>query len=541
MYRTPRFYSLIDEVSQVLCLNEGKLRKRALSESRTFDHKQVCFSDFLSQLSHVLGCEKSEISYLTTSFLKVENILSDLANVPIYSNVPSEIVERYFYSKYTSFFIVYLIEELSKRFESLLFSNLNSIFFYNKDNVINRDSVIIFIKNVFNDDLKIKIKDKDATSELSIFISKLNNRSFPKIKTIEELLSECFPNEGDNDIKYHVKSWFLAAKIAFNLSKISESYIDADHFVLDDKVKMFLGDYVFDDSIDESDFNFLNDENYKEIKSDLLCFLGQKDPVDFLKTHGTKELLKHDNQVFFSYFIREQIFFEINKFFVEYRTINVFEGYLDKLKKRQSGKDGTDIAVFLLTSELKFNKKIPQNSLQPYLSLLCDNLRTEKIEFPIVYSPFGYIDLSTQSMYDINLAYAVRSFNALVQNRTINSYYCNPLYQLDCLMKKILLGKNLTSKDFRVKPIKGFNETIFDSLVKIDFYLLSFGLQVDTGIDYFGRVFVKTSIAGSWINKFIKLSEIEKKSILKSLSPEEYKVSELHKNDIKSLRQILFS
>lgn len=541
MYKTPRFYSLIDEVSQVLSLNEGKLRKRALSESRTFDHKQVYFSDFLSQLSHVLGCEKHEISYLTTSFLKVENILSDLANMPIYSNVPSEIVERYFYSKYTSFFIVYLIEELSKRFESLLFNNLNSIFFYNRDNIINRDAVISFFKNVFNDDFKVVIKDKDAISELSIFISKLNNRSFPKNKTIEVLLSECFPNERDNDIKYHVKSWFLAAKIAFNLSKISESYIDSDHFILDDKVKMFLDNYVFDDSIDERDFNFLNDKNYKEIKSDLLCFLGQKDPADFLKNHGTKELWKHDNQVFFSYCIREQLFFEINKFFVEYRTINAFKNCLDKLKNRQSGNDGTDIAVFLLTSELKFKKKIPQNSLQPYLSFLCDNLRTEEIEYPIVYSPFGYIDLSTQSMYDINLAYAVRSFNALVQNRTINSYYCNPVYQLDCLLKKILLGKNLTSKDFKVKPVKGFNDTIFDSLVKIDFYLLNFGLQVDTGIDHLGRVFVKSSIAGSWINKFIKLSEIEKKSILKSLSPEEYNLSELHKSELKSLRHNLLS
>ncbi|EKF9162867.1 hypothetical protein O1B18_001089 [Vibrio cholerae] len=98
-----------------------------------------------------------------------------------------------------------------------------------------------------------------------------------------------------------------------------------------------------------------------------------------------------------------------------------------------------------------------------------------------------------------------------------------------------MLGKNLTAKDFKIKPIKGFNETLFDALVKIDFYLLSFGLQKKIGTDHYNRAYVKESIAGNWINKFIQLSEVERKSILKSLSPKEYAVLISNQNDPRSL------
>ncbi len=110
MYRTPRFFTFIDEISLVLCLNEEKTRKRALSESRSFDSKQIYFSDFLSQLSKVLNYEKSEINYLTEVFFKVENILSDLAKTPIYSNVHSESIKRFFILNTLLFLLFYWLE-----------------------------------------------------------------------------------------------------------------------------------------------------------------------------------------------------------------------------------------------------------------------------------------------------------------------------------------------------------------------------------------------------------------------------------------------
>ncbi|EOW9454086.1 hypothetical protein ACOCGC_002547, partial [Vibrio cholerae] len=217
MYRTPRFFTVIDEVSQVLCLNEGKARKRVLSESRTFDNKQVYFSDFLLQLSKVLNFGKAEVSYITEVFLKVENILSDLANTPIYSNISSERVERFFYSKYTSFFIVLLVRNLSLKFKKPLYDNLGLIIFSHNFNEIDREYVINYFKVKFNDDFRKTVLNKDAISELSIFISKLDKRSFPKIKTIEALLSEIFPPDesGKNEkIKCDIKSFFIASKIA---------------------------------------------------------------------------------------------------------------------------------------------------------------------------------------------------------------------------------------------------------------------------------------------------------------------------------------
>lgn len=538
MYRTPRFFTVIDEVSQVLCLNEGKARKRVLSESRTFDNKQVYFSDFLLQLSKVLNCGKAEVSYITEVFLKVENILSDLANTPIYSNVSSERVERFFYSKYTSFFIVLLVRELSLKFKKPLYDNLNVILFSHNFNEIDREYVINYFKVKFNDDFRKNVLNNDAISELSIFVSKLDKRSFPKIKTIEALLSECFPPDesGKNEkIKCDIKSFFITSKIAFNVSKINELYIDSKSFSQDYEVKLFLEQYIFNDIIDQNNYEYLNDEHYKTIKSELLTFIGQEDPVKFLKKHSTPELWKYDNQVFLSYCVREGLHHYINKFFVNYDVINAYGEYLDDIKKRQCGEDGTYIAIFLITSALKLKKKLPQNYLQPYLSLLCDNLRIENIEFPVCYSPFGFIELSGLSIYEINLAYAIRSFNDLVKNRITNTYYCNPLYNLDGLIEKIMLGKNLTAKDFKIKPIKGFNETLFDALVKIDFYLLSFGLQKKTGTDHYSRAYVKDSIAGNWINKFIQLSEVERKSILKSLSPKEYAVLISNQNDPRSL------
>ncbi|WP_337915056.1 hypothetical protein [Vibrio cholerae] len=538
MYRTPRFFTVIDEVSQVLCLNEGKARKRVLSESRTFDNKQVYFSDFLLQLSKVLNFGKAEVSYITEVFLKVENILSDLANTPIYSNVSSERVERFFYSKYTSFFIVLLVRNLSLKFKKPLYDNLGLILFSHNFNEIDREYVINYFKVKFNDDFRKTVLNKDAISELSIFISKLDKRSFPKIKTIEALLSEIFPPDesGKNEkIKCDIKSFFIASKIAFNISKINELYIDSKLLSQDHKVKLFLEKYVFNDIIDQNNYEYLNDEHYKTIKSKLFTFIGQKDPVKFLKKHSTPELWEYDNQVFLSYCVREGLHHYINKFFVNYDVINAYGEHLDDIKKRQCGEDGTYIAIFLITSALKLKKKLPQNYLQPYLSLLCDNLRIENIKFPVCYSPFGFIELSGLSIYEINLSYAIRSFNDLVKNRITNTYYCNPLYNLDCLIEKIMLGKNLTAKDFKIKPIKGFNETLFDALVKIDFYLLSFGLQKKIGTDHYNRAYVKESIAGNWINKFIQLSEVERKSILKSLSPKEYAVLISNQNDPRSL------
>ncbi|AWA88765.1 TPA: hypothetical protein GRI80_14880 [Vibrio parahaemolyticus] len=527
MYKTPRFFTVIDEVSQVLCLNEGKTRKRVLSESRTFDNKRVYFSDFLSQLSKVLNCEKSEVIYITEVFLKVENILSDLANTPIYSNVSSEKVERFFYSKYTSFFIIFLVRELSLKFKKPLYDNLNEILSSHDFNEIDRNYFINYFKVKFSDYLRKIVFNKDVISEFSIFISKLDKRSFPKIKTIEELLSECFPPDesGNNEkVKRNIHSFFIASKIAFNISKINELYIEPKYLSQGNEVKLFLEKYVFNDIIDQNNHEYLNDEYYKSIKSGLLAFIGQQDPVEFLKKHSTPDLWKYDNQVFLSYCVREGLHHYINKFFVDYDVIKAYEKYLYDIKNRQCGEDGTYIAIFLITSALKLKKKLPQNYLQPYVSLLYDNLRIENIEYQVCYSPFGFIDLDGLSIYEINLAYAIRSFNDLVKKKITKTYYCNPLYNLDGLIEKIMLGKNLTANDLKIKPIKGFNETLFDALVKIDFYVLSFGLQKNIGTDHYGRAYVKESIAGNWINKFIQLSEVERKSILRSLSPEEYEV-----------------
>ncbi len=521
MYKTPRFFAFIDTMSKTLNLNEGKTRKRALSESRTFNSKQVYFSEFLSQLELGLGIGKKDVDYIINILLKMENVLSDLANTPIYSNANKRNVEKYFFSNFAIVFSTMLIKKVALIIGNPVLLHLNDILQSSDVNNLDRDFVTSYVKEKLINEFKTTLVNKDDQAELSIFVSKIDCRSFPKEKSIRKFASNLNlgQSECEND---EIISFLLASKIAFNLAKDHENFYSEECVENCEDVVNFLNCYIFNDSMNHTNFSYRSDKYYLSCKSKLLLFLGQKDPVKFLKEHNTIELWKHDNHVFMSYSIREKLYHYTNKFFISYEEVERYNEYLPIISNRQSGEDGVYISVFMIAAAIKLKKKLPQNYLQPYASLLCDSLVVEDINFPIIYSPFGFVDVSKFNVYEINVAYAIRSFNEIVKNGRVKSYFCNPLNQLDTLISKVMSNKIISARDKKIKPIKGFNVTIFDALVDVEFYLLAFGLQKETSRDDLGRVHVKTSIAGNWINRFLQLDEVDRRTILQSVSKEEY-------------------
>ncbi len=534
MYRTPRFYSFIDEVAYVLDLFEDLKRKRLLSESRTFDQKQVYFSDFLDRLKSKLDLDDNEIAYISNVIFKLENVLSDLSNTPIYSTTSFNIGKKLFFNLFTIPFISFLLNYLVDKNRNAYFTYLSKFITLDSISVLKPNHVISKTKEIIKLEIISDVEINESSKFISLFLSKLDDRSFPKIKTIKKFTDELYHDASNwlgekesSNLSSSIYQVLLAARTAFNISqfiienKLEDSQVD---YSIQAKFARFQECYFFQENIDKDNQCYLKDANYKQCKEHFLMLIGQQEPLFFLKRHGTRMLWQHDDGVFLSYCIREQLYSDINKGRISSEVIDKYPEIIRKLRDRQSGEDGIYIAMFVIALTIKHKSSIPNNFLSPMVSFLTECLKTDNIKTQICNTPFGFYLPCNLTSTELNLALAIRTFNHSIKEQKLITTYCNPLQPLDSILEIYFDKNGFSSKQLRIKPIKGFKESIYDALKKIDFHILNFELQEKACRDENGYVWIISSYAGKSINRFLKLDNEKRKTILEIVSPEEYKI-----------------
>ena len=222
---------------------------------------------------------------------------------------------------------------------------------------------------------------------------------------------------------------------------------------------------------------------------------------------------------------------DINKGLFTECGINQFiKNCIPELSKRQTGTDGVDIAVILMGMKVLLSKHITNNSLEPLINFLIDNLEKHNLLSFVANTPFGSYIPGNLTASEINVALAIRSFNESVCKGIINVEFCNPLSPLNEILNAYFDKGTLTKRQIERKPIKTEKATTYDALKNINYYILAFGLQGEVKFNSAGHVIVVSSKYGDGINNYLSLLDSEKKTILKLISPDEFSL-DLKKSD----------
>lgn len=530
MYRTPTFHSLIDYITVSVDVFEGKDRKRIFSELKTFSAKQVYFTDFFDKIKSELKLSDTEMLFISQSLIKVENILSHLKGIPLYTDVSQNEGNNLFFSQFTVPFVKQLCSLTSEYTGSVFFCSLEK-FLFSKKECNGLKDIISLVKSEILDELNHI--DASSVTELKLALSKLDERSFPTRSSIKKHVDMLSQNilliEGEdkaNSVSSRIYMIFFAAKVAFVFAKfkkgahIEEANIDPEivHLFL-----LFNKEYTFNAEVSSEDDSYIENVKFRDCKSYFLDKINQEDPVSFLKENGTRALCEYKNGIFFSYAIREKLLWDISKGRYSEGGINEFiKTFIPKLSKRQSGSDGVGIAVILMGMKVMLSKNIANNSLEPLINFLIDSLEKSTLISLEASTPFGSYIPQNLTASQINIPLAIKSFNESVYKGTLSVGLCNPLSPLNEMLSIYFDKNSWTKKQAERKPIKTEKVTIYDALRNINYYILAFGLEDEIRISDLGGVNVLSSKSGDGINNYLSLSESEKLSILKLISPDEF-------------------
>ncbi len=541
VYRTPRFYSFVDELVVIFDLFADLTRKRALQESRTFHQKKIYYSNFAEELKKRLALTEKEHVYLSGVLSRLENILSTLANIPIYSTITIEKASGMFFNLFTYVFIKELSFRMADEYKNNFFSNLYYILNIESNNLLTPDFVVLKVKSMVNNNIKNIIDNKNIEKSISAYISKMDKRSFPKIPTIlkykEKLHEDAVFFKEKEETGRIISSLFyetlLAGRAAFYLSKYVDKITPSTNDIcLQEHTIAVIQNYILNDNVDINDMAYSNNCNLMYCRNYFLRSIEQQDPLGYLKQHGTKALWKHDNGVFLSYCLREQLYNDIN---TGRSTAWNFSNIIELLDRRQSGEDGLYIAMFGIIFTFKQKGNVTHNLLEPLINYYIDCQAIFEMKGYVYKTIFSNYLADDLTIRDINLALAIRTYNSSIDEGMIKDSHCNPLTSLDEFLHCYFLSKVITDDMRKIIPVWGIKETIYDALKKINFHVVNYGLHKEVGVNAEGGIFVKKSIAGNYINKFLSLDNDTQRAILNEISPSEYAI-DINKLVDKSLR-----
>tara|TARA_R110002096_G_scaffold203539_2_gene388779 strand:- start:4166 stop:5764 length:1599 start_codon:yes stop_codon:yes gene_type:complete len=527
---TPKFSSLIDFIAVAVDVFMGRSRKKVFSELKTFSAKQVYFSDLFEQIKSELNLTDPEMDFLSQSLIKVENILSHLKSTPLYTDVSQHAGSTLFFDQFTVPFVKQMCGLSLEHTESVFFNRLDKILFDGK-----RCNDLKGVISLLKSEISSELNHIDASSgkELKIAVAKLDTRSFlsrssikKHIDILHQNISTIDSEDKADSVSSNIQTIFLAAKVAFYFAKYKESNY-ADETTIDYEIEgLFLSfntEYTFNTEVSSDDDSYIKNAKFVSCKKYFLDRINQENPVSFFKKYGTKALWEYKGGIFNSYAVKEQLLWDINKGRYSENGVNHFiKNVIPELNKRQSGTDGVDIAVNLMGLKVLLSKSITNNSLEPLINFLIDNLEKHNLINFIVGTPFGSFTTDNLTASEINIALAIRSFNERILNGVINIEFCNPLLPLNEVLEIYFEKGSLTNKQIGRKPIKTETITLYDALRNINYYILAFGLQENTRVSSCGFVNVLTSKFGSGINKYLSLHDTDKKNILELISPEEF-------------------
>ncbi|WP_208323200.1 hypothetical protein [Morganella morganii] len=477
-----------------------------------------------------MALTEREHEYLSDVLSRLENILSTLANIPIYSTITIEKASGIFFSLFTYTFIKELSFRMLNEYKNNFFSNLHSIINIESNNSLTPDLVVLKVKCMINNNIKNIIKNKNIEKSISSYISKMDKRSFPKIPTIlkykEKLFEDAIFFKETEETGRMVSSLFyeilLAGRAAFYLSKyVNKITPSINDIYIQENTVAIIQDYILNDNIDINDMTYSKNCNLMHCKNYFLNSIGQQDPLNYLKQYGTKALWIHDNGVFLSYCLREQLYNDIN---TGRNTVWNLSDIIELLDRRQSGEDGLYIAMFGIIFTFKQKGNVTHNFLEPLINYYIDCQEIFEMKgyvYKTIFSKYLADDLTIR---DINLALAIRTYNSSVDDGIIKDSHCNPLKNLDKVLQCYFSSNEITDEMRKIIPVWGIKETIYDALKKINFHIVNYGLHKEIGVNTEGEIFVKKSIAGYYINKFLSLNNDTQREILNEVSPSEYAI-----------------
>jgi len=528
MYKSPEFTSLIDFLAVAADVLKGKKRKRVFSELKTFSAKQTYFAEFFEQVERSLGLSAPEADFVKTALLKIENILSNLKNTPLYTDISQGEGERIFYVQ----FALPLLRQFCKTASESVASSFFCIF-----------EKLLFEGAAFNDAKRVitllkpeilkqlSFSDTDSTREFRTVLSRLDERSFLSPASITGHVEALYQNilviEGRAKaglVRDQVHTMLFAARCAYTFAK-SERLRGATERAVDKEIRsqflIFNADYTLNSDLilDES---YLNNPYFCSCKAYFLNKLGQENPERYLKEKGTKALWAHKNGIFMSYAIREQVRCNINAGRFNGSGINNFISHtIPELRQRQTGSDGTDIATMLIGMKVLVSKHITHNSLEPLVNFFIENQQIQNFAMWPVCTPFKYSELERPNASDFNTALAIRSFNEDVELGILQVEICDPLQPLDETLCLYFRQGSLTKKQKEKRPVKTAKATLYDALKNINYYIQSFGLHSEVELTEQGFT-VQWSKCGDGINRYLAMSHSAKKDLLQKISPEEF-------------------
>jgi hypothetical protein len=531
-YRTPSMHEMLDELANILGMFKMASRRKIFSQARSFDKKQQIFTDFLDELQKTGNMQSNEFKEVSNILLKLENVLSSVNNTALYSDKSKDYCEALFYNWFTipTFILVtghlasYCKLELAETFNRYL----KLTYITEKDDLtknLKANLLSIYSKN-----------DKSLIEKSSLFehLRKVDNRSFLSINTIQDI-SDSLDSDGYSIIAQKVAFELLAARCAYHIIKTKESFkysppIDPAVFTF---LSIFTRSYICNPMVDNTNDTYLSDNNYIFCIERFLDYIAQEDPASYLKNHGTSNTARYKNGVFLSYLLREQILWDMEK-----RANRIDKHYLDVLKEsfndlnmRQTGQDGADIGMLYIILASNHNHRLVNNALQPAISLIIDNLRKNNIISLVTLTPFeidkgmatcSFPNSPRRTVFEINILHTIQTFNERVKSGVIKHPRCNPFKTLNEQLIAIQNKERLSKRAISRKPIRGLNITLYDAIKFIDYYLLQTSLSARTHANSDGIVVVESSYAGEGIDYYLKLSNSEKLSILKKISPDEY-------------------
>ncbi len=392
--------------------------------------------------------------------------------------------------------------------------------------------------------------EHEQTTDFRAWLDRLDSRSFPKLKSIEESLTylrheilAAGRNGADADeIITKLKYKFLAAKATFRVLKfigsnqhsrprpLSKVLANAHNHLCDHICIIDGGSHAntINSTLNEQEFislNFLKEHFLKSIEN-----LSAKD-VPNEDFHAITDLLAYKNGTALPLCVYRKFTQDLSNGNIDEAYLSSFEdAFLSTSESYQYGELGSTLATLLLGMKIKTSDNIPHRSLEPLAMAALKN--SEITTDPSLYfsTPFGRNPPMLLEKPEFVVANAVGLFNRKIMDECINQTACNPFEKLDNTLKFILTreqgghqneGFTLPSS-LKKRPIKYASLEPYETLKNLNDLLFMHELVATAKLDADGATYVEESLAGQYINEYLAMTNAKKREILRIISPDEY-------------------
>lgn len=536
---TPSYADLIQAISIIFDINKDdkkKTRPREMSESRSILQRQTIYDETIVSALNICHIEERKHKFLIKCLLKIENILANLKSIPIFSpksRLHGELCFFWLVTLPQTIEILRFCRDIQKiDFAAELVNYLTSLAQQDKP----EKACINMLKDEINE-----LMNNIECPEFKVAISRIDHRSFPKMKSITDILSnletEISINPGNaNAILTKAKLKFIAAKFAF---KIFKSHSKNKHLVeipnekiLSEAHRGLCRGYVCNQYISEYNFEFTHNDNFKfilDLYQKSIRHIDHEDIPKAIKSSPT-DLMSCMNRAFLPAAVIAKFYWDLERDRVdEYYIRNFEKEFLATAKNYQYGAIAADIASILLALKIKTLDHLPHRSLEPLaMTLMANNQISNEITF-FYDTPFGQEKSIISNTSDFNIALAIFNFNGHIRSGNLTEDLCNPLIGLDEILGYIFekidqnnfftSQKSLPNTITSIKPAKAFTICLYDALKGINGLLKHFNLieSHKGGID---SICTAISLAGDSINRYLRLDTEEMIDILKIIDPE---------------------